>query len=980
MKQPVSRNSFDQRRGYLGVYLQEGAPFVDASWNEAIDVQSSLLRGAIADSGLEGTAGIELRVEPETDLDGRLVNLKLRGGPRRFYCASLPILWPEDQLLFPNDPRCMTRKQSDDMQRWLQKDQFGVYLKAWVETEDVLDRPDLDDPGIGLERGSFRKIVRSCVSLDAPDLATPAPTNLLLTVQGSYVADLNALYRVEPIELTTSDQVTYASILWDPANAAVVAQVTDKAEQAATTVRLSNTAGFELNDYVRFEGPGIRGDLYQVTNCDSNTITIEGHDCHQAPISLEKYYAASPADSDGDVIKLDILDDLSSTGVSAILKVGARVNKLPANLNATGTPCTWLVTAVSPSNSLAGLKMQVQPGPHQKLLLTLAKSDLGSINLGSIVRDLPKPYYQGAWQVTDRNDAGESTVITATPCGSVTTQVQLAPNGLVEELNPWHDDRAALLKVGAHSFDVCLEVEERTDWFAGMRIRIRADSETSPSANPEVVATQSCSECAPGNDRVSSFEDRTIAKIIHHGADDSMTVRLDQALTFDHCAGDIVVPMRMIKARRYRGHECSVEIDRLDPSVCPDSVEHYGPYSLEGGVALENGLMIRLSVESSLEDKDVEPSLIPGDAWTFAARCGGWVETRVFAPVERVPRGCVQLAKRGGPGSTPVIDARPVPAAHAQRPWLDMIRASMEDIAPYLTTEPTTLTDQFSALAGANRAQVGLLGAINGLQQSLSAAFSQDARCKGPLTQLSAAINAVPSNASTLECPRAIDLACIAVALERLAFAASFLEPKPGGAGSGDAEPLNDTGNGGDQSSGNTAPALLTEATGTDKALSCDATERPSIAPSQFDAAHKDETSVRNATDQPLDVPSKPLAPRRVERQFYPLKLPIRFIRPLRPWVWRANRQVQFSELQKQVSPCPPREDVTPAGDRGVVCNVTTRDDSALASRVDSTLLGVDERAPWRSRQPIEQLRWAFRIQDVVAYYNRRARSMKEGR
>ncbi|HEY5955098.1 MAG TPA: hypothetical protein VIV60_01045, partial [Polyangiaceae bacterium] len=304
MKQPVSRNSFDQRRGYIGVFLQEGAPFIDATWNEAIDVQSSLLRDATVDSGLEGTAGIELRVDPFVE-HNKLVHWVLRGGPGRFYCGSLPVCWPEDYIL---EPVVSHQAGHDDDERAHPSGrEFGMYLYAWVDTEDTWERPDLDDPGIGLERGTFRKVVRTRIALAEPDLPPPEPTNLLLTVQGTYSSDANALYRIEPTGLYRVEGTTTVALLWDSANGSVVAQVTEKAEQAATTIELSNTDQFEIGHYVRFEGSGVRGHVYRITSVDSHTIGIEGHDCHDDPVSLEDFQGISVVELEAGRVQLEIL-------------------------------------------------------------------------------------------------------------------------------------------------------------------------------------------------------------------------------------------------------------------------------------------------------------------------------------------------------------------------------------------------------------------------------------------------------------------------------------------------------------------------------------------------------------------------------------------------------------------------------------------------------------------------------------------------
>jgi hypothetical protein len=165
MRQPVSRNSFDRLHGYLGVHLQEGAPFVDAFWNEAIDVQWSLLRDAIRDAGLEGTAGLELRIDPA---DGERGGFVARGGPGRFYCGGLPVLWPSSRsIAVPSLPPPPEAAEGHHEGRDGGRPPM-IYLEAWVGVVDSLDLPDLDDPGLGTERGTFRTIVRSQIHVGHP--------------------------------------------------------------------------------------------------------------------------------------------------------------------------------------------------------------------------------------------------------------------------------------------------------------------------------------------------------------------------------------------------------------------------------------------------------------------------------------------------------------------------------------------------------------------------------------------------------------------------------------------------------------------------------------------------------------------------------------------------------------------------------------------------------------------------------------------
>ena len=44
MTRAISRESFDELKNYLGVYLQQGRPILDADWNENQDIAVAALR------------------------------------------------------------------------------------------------------------------------------------------------------------------------------------------------------------------------------------------------------------------------------------------------------------------------------------------------------------------------------------------------------------------------------------------------------------------------------------------------------------------------------------------------------------------------------------------------------------------------------------------------------------------------------------------------------------------------------------------------------------------------------------------------------------------------------------------------------------------------------------------------------------------------------------------------------------------------
>lgn len=324
MSQPISRNSFVRERGYLGVYLQEGAPFVDAYWNESSDVAWSLLRDAIRASGLEGTAGPELRIVPVLD-QGKTINLIVQAGPLPFYCNGLPIYWPRDRPIDAQDIElgaielpepegaaiANDTEGSSSKKTWLDKltpgTNYLVYLAARVDAIDGMLRRDLDDPGIAAERGSFRKRVRAEVRVtkakqeNQTELEKPPVTNLCLSVEGSYRADTNALFRVELRDALSQDRFDFG-VLWDDAGGAVVALVTESGllKKGTCKLRLSSTEGFAIGQLVRFEGTLVASpaQLYTIKDRDGDSITIDPHHCSEKMPAAENRDGASGVKQD----------------------------------------------------------------------------------------------------------------------------------------------------------------------------------------------------------------------------------------------------------------------------------------------------------------------------------------------------------------------------------------------------------------------------------------------------------------------------------------------------------------------------------------------------------------------------------------------------------------------------------------------------------------------------------------------------------
>lgn len=797
MRQPVSRITFDRRRGFLGVHLQEGAPFVDASWNEGADIAWSLLRDAIIASGLEGTAGRELRIAPITDHDGRLRNLTVCGTspdpsvpPRPFYCDGLPVLWLADLPIdaqpigdaFRADATSDTHTPSHGT--WidlLQPVPYQIVLRARIAVFDRLDDRYLDDPGLDTPRGTFRKRVVGEVRVRKVGAAQPAASNVRLSVDGSYRSELNALYRVELDDATgTAPTAPAASILWDPDAAATVARVVDTAAAGDRKVHLDTTDGFDAG-FVRFEGPGIGPELYRVLKApgaETSAIQVTRHRCDRAERSLAAWQV------DGQ--RTDFPPDhFAATFLfPAPVQAGDVLRDLPAALNISNgqQPCDATVVAVVSFD-----------GARNAVKLTLRRAAPGD----RAARALSITGWQADGPAVPATDGSFTAVLVAPPSiadgdlvlalpaalGNPGTgpwiaekvafqgpkvSVAFGPAGLAQDLRLLDTDRTSTLRAEARQGDTTLVVDDRADWTVGMRVTITGQP-------PPPGAT--------GAPTLTTAEERAIVRIEHFAAGLApsdhrrfsthakavMVVRLDQPLSNDHAFdSEDVIPERVIRARRFAGHTCRLPIERVNPAR--DGAASIANFS--SGQPLAEGLSLHLTIESS----EPEPQIVRGDGWHFAARGDGWFETRLFAPVEEAAASEVPLAQLTVTGDHhELIDLRPLPAALAVDDELARITAAASTLTDLLGDDPAApLARVVARLAGTPRVQSTLLPRLGDLARVQSSRLAAGAAPRSWLDRLYHAVTEV----EVPESPPRRQLATIAFALGGLAFAFAA-EPPP---------------------------------------------------------------------------------------------------------------------------------------------------------------------------------------------------------
>ncbi len=246
MSEHISRNTYRSSNGFLGVFIEEGAPIVDADWNEAQDIQWNLIRTVARDAQLVGSRGETFKVIDPSSGDGQIV--VLRGGRRPFYVDGIPIVWPRN--------RPLTLDVSDG--------HYHLSLMVRVETLGVADRPILRDPAIrSSARSSFRRSPRLSLELRRVTHAReaqrsrPAPlpqSEIELTVIGSYHGP-NAYYRIELLGVNAGGRL--ADVLWDPENSAYRSEVTNlDLYSDIPFIEVSDPRGLEQGHFIRLEGPG----------------------------------------------------------------------------------------------------------------------------------------------------------------------------------------------------------------------------------------------------------------------------------------------------------------------------------------------------------------------------------------------------------------------------------------------------------------------------------------------------------------------------------------------------------------------------------------------------------------------------------------------------------------------------------------------------------------------------------------------------
>ncbi len=283
MKGDFSRFTFDRRKHYTGVRLQQGRVRLDADWNEQLDIAGYLRRALAQDLiGASGApthgGGFEIQVN-----DNRLVI-----SPGRYWV---------DGILCENDAAAglLIKDQPDlpGVEPPNEPGEYLAYLDVWEREVTALEDPDLLELALGGPDTTTRtrtvwqvRLIRTAgtAPADIPFLpASLAPPSLTLAVRTRRPPEENQLYRVE---IHTPGTLGTATFKWSRDNGSVAALIQRPGDDPANPNKLVidkqiQGGGFETGQWIEvtdetklFQGqPGV---LAQLATVSGQELTVVG--------------------------------------------------------------------------------------------------------------------------------------------------------------------------------------------------------------------------------------------------------------------------------------------------------------------------------------------------------------------------------------------------------------------------------------------------------------------------------------------------------------------------------------------------------------------------------------------------------------------------------------------------------------------------------------------------------------------------------
>jgi hypothetical protein len=281
MSGDISRDTFDRRKHYRAVTLQQGRLQLDADWNEAVDQKFYRLRATAADlAGAAAAVGSGFQIVVQGGI--------LKAEPGRLYAGGFLCELAAEEIRLDTQPDLPGVPLPTAAGRYL------AYLDVWERCITAVEDPDLLEPALGGQDTTTRTRAVCQVRLLAvnanstcgsfsPDwtpFGDPPPAPGRLRVRGSGAGPFpDRLYRVEVHAAGSAGTATFK---WARDNASVAAAV---AAVAGTQVTLADRPGLALpslfvpGDWIEATDDGrvLRGEpgvLGQVTAVDAPARTL----------------------------------------------------------------------------------------------------------------------------------------------------------------------------------------------------------------------------------------------------------------------------------------------------------------------------------------------------------------------------------------------------------------------------------------------------------------------------------------------------------------------------------------------------------------------------------------------------------------------------------------------------------------------------------------------------------------------------------
>ncbi len=331
MKTDISRSTFDARKRFSGVRMQQGRVQVDADWNEQLDIQRYRQRTTHTD--VIGTAGVPRVMDEQGGADGFAVSvaepptsLKLADG--RLYVDGILCEHLAGDVASGFDPVGL----ADEAEQGV----YLVYLDVWERAVHAAEDPTLVDPALLVPDTSARAKVEwtlratrwtldqapgggDCDTLLAQvrrgddqmprmsafaDASTSDEGPCVLPAQAGYRGIENQLYRVE---IHRGSDAGTPGLKWSRENAAVVFAVDSMTEDTV---------------HLRDEGVAAKFDLPSSSVMEVVSPAREARGLAGPMVQLTRNPAAGARAFDVDVLDDDqtaVYDDIVAAGADGVV-------------------------------------------------------------------------------------------------------------------------------------------------------------------------------------------------------------------------------------------------------------------------------------------------------------------------------------------------------------------------------------------------------------------------------------------------------------------------------------------------------------------------------------------------------------------------------------------------------------------------------------------------------------------------------------